>query len=104
MDVENYLTSKKRLYRPLKPHGRVLVFSLLLFLSALADAPGQENSKVEITIQNSTFEFQGGALRPNVPGVIVLRNKDKVKHGFTSPLLQEVELQVESAGVTTYGK
>ena len=64
----------------------------------------QENTKVEIVIRNSTFEFQGGALRPNVPGTIVLRNTDKVKHGFTSSFLQEFDVQVESAGVTTYGK
>ena len=65
---------------------------------------GAESAKVEIVIQNSTFEFHGGALQPNVPGIIVLRNLDKIKHGFTSPLLQEIDVQVESAGVTTYGK
>jgi hypothetical protein len=37
-------------------------------------------------------------------GTIVLRNQDKIKHGFTSSLLEEIEVQVESGGVTTYGK
>lgn len=70
-------------------------------LSVLA---AQESAKVEIVIRNFTFEFQGGALRPNEPGTITLRNQDKVKHGFTSKLLEELDVQVEAAGVTTYGK
>jgi plastocyanin len=77
-----------------------------LFLSTLPSfLTAQEKSgKVEIVIRNFTFEFRGGALRPNEPGTIILRNQDKVKHGFTSPLLQEVDVQVEAGGVTTYGK
>lgn len=63
-----------------------------------------ENSKVEIVIRNSTFEFQGGMLRPNEPGTIVLRNQDKIQHGFASPVLEELDVRVESGGVTTYGK
>jgi hypothetical protein len=104
MIFEYWFMPEKRFSKPRNPYRWVLVFSLLLFLSVLSDAPGQENSRVEITIQNSAFEFQGGALRPNLPGVIVLRNQDKVKHGFTSPFLQELEVRVESTGVTTYGK
>jgi len=55
-------------------------------------------------IRNYTFEFQGGALRPNEPGTIVLKNSDKVQHGFTSPFLAEQDVQVEAAAGTTYGK
>lgn len=77
-----------------------------LFLSTFpAFLTAQDKSgKVEIVIRNSTFEFQGGILQPNEPGTIVLRNQDKVKHGFTSPLLQELDVQVEAGDATTYGK
>jgi plastocyanin len=60
--------------------------------------------KVEIVIRNYTFEFQGGMLRPNEPGTIVLRNTDKVQHGFTSPFLAEQEVRVESSAGIAYGK
>jgi len=63
-----------------------------------------EPAKVEIVIRNYTFEFQGGALRPSEPGIIVLKNMDKVQHGFTSPFLREQDVQVESAAGIAYGK
>ncbi|HLB94577.1 MAG TPA: cupredoxin domain-containing protein [Nitrospiria bacterium] len=77
----------------------------LIFL--FADSPvltALETGKVEIVIRNSTFEFQGGALRPDMPGTLLLRNLDKIQHGFTSPLLEELDVRVESADVITYGK
>ena len=76
----------------------------VFIFSARPSAQAQGTTKVEIVIQNSTFEFHGSALQPNVTGTIILRNLDKIKHGFTSPLLEEIDVQVESAGVTTFGK
>ena len=76
-------------------------FSIPLFsfyLSGHGSRPGERKSRR--TIRNFTFEFQGGALRPNVTGTIVLRNLDKVKHGFTSSL-EEIEVQVESVARPT---
>ena len=93
-----------------KHNARAIFFMAILFLPVVflfghfPDLMAQESTRVEIVIRNFTFEFQGGALRPNIPGTIVLRNMDKVKHGFTSSFLQELDVQVESAGVTTYGK
>ncbi len=110
MSSAGHFTSEGHFARLLKRYGWVLVFIgivclSLLFLSAHPSVlTAQETGRVEIVIRNFTFEFQGGALRPNVPGTIVLRNLDKVKHGFTSMLLQEVDVQVESSGATTYGK
>lgn len=103
-----YQVISTSLARLLDWHRWILVFIGIVSLSFFPLHPAalmaQGTTKVEIVIQNSTFEFHGGALRPNVPGIIVLRNLDKIKHGFTSPLLQEFDVQVESAGVTTYGK
>ncbi|MBI3812026.1 MAG: cupredoxin domain-containing protein [Nitrospirae bacterium] len=80
------------------------VLSLMVLSIGPSVVAAPENSKVEIVIRNSTFEFQGGMLRPNEPGTIVLRNQDKIQHGFASPVLEELDVRVESGGVTTYGK
>jgi len=70
-----------------------------------ADAASESTpGVVEINIRNSTFEFHGGILRPDQPTRIVIHNLDKIKHGFTSTLLAEMDIQVESEGVTTLGK
>ncbi|HTN42402.1 MAG TPA: cupredoxin domain-containing protein [Nitrospiria bacterium] len=82
----------------------ILMTAVLSFLSA-GDfvLTAAETAQVDIVIRNYTFEFQGGALRPNQPGTIVLKNLDKVQHGFTSPYLREQDVQVETAGGTAYG-
>jgi len=109
MRLSNGFSPKNHSGRWRTPHKWILVsiglFSSLFFLSGrFSNVEAQGTTKIEIVIQNSAFEFHGGALQPNVPGTIVLRNMDKIKHGFTSPLLSEIDVQVESAGVTTYGK
>jgi plastocyanin len=78
-------------------------FSLIL-ATEISVPTAAETAKVEVVIRNYTFEFQGGALRPNEPGTIVLKNIDKVQHGFTSPYLREQDVQVESAAGVAYGK
>jgi len=79
--------------------------TVFLFLATdFSVSMAAEPAKVEIVIRDYTFEFQGGALRPNEPGTIVIKNRDKVQHGFTSPFLQEQDVQVESAGGVAYGK
>jgi len=91
-------------------HFSFLVFLLIgaspVFSSSLdSPVPTQEQSgKVEIVIRNSTYEVQGGILRPNEASTIVLRNLDKIQHGFNSSLLAELDLQVETDGATVYGK
>jgi len=67
-------------------------------------ASAQQPGKIEVTIHNSTFQFQGTVLKPNQPAVIVLKNLDKITHGFMSPLLGQQEVEIESKGATTYGK
>ena len=76
-----------------------------IFLSADSSVlTALETGKVEIIIRNSTFEFQGGVLRPNEPGTILLKNLDKIQHGFTSPFFEEQDIRVESSGGIAYGK
>jgi plastocyanin len=77
----------------------VAIVSAGLAVSASAQQPG----KIEVTIRNYTFEYKGMVLKPNQPALIVLRNLDKVTHGFMSSLLGQQEVEIESKGVTTYG-
>ena len=76
-------------------------FSSSLDLPSLAQ---DQTGKVEIAIRNSTFEFQGGILKPDVASIIVVRNLDKLQHGFNSSFLQEFDLKVDTDGATIYGK
>jgi plastocyanin len=78
----------------------VAIVSAGLAVSASAQQPG----KIEVTIRNYTFEYKGMVLKPNQPAVIVLRNLDKVTHGFMSTLFGQQEVEIESKGVTTYGR
>jgi len=80
----------------------VLIFSG--FSVYPADPANQPTGVVEINIRNSTFEFQGGILKLDQAATIVIHNQDQITHGFTSTLLADLDVQVESNGVTTLGK
>jgi plastocyanin len=67
-------------------------------------ASAQQSNRLDVTIRNYTFEFKGVVLKPNQPAIITLKNLDKVTHGFMSPILGQQEVEIESKGVTTYGK
>ncbi|HAK38004.1 MAG TPA: hypothetical protein DCM60_07115 [Nitrospina sp.] len=78
-------------------------FFLFLFLQTTF-LQAQDGSKVEIIIKNSTYEVKGGVLKPDLPATIVIRNMDNIIHGFTSPLLEKLDVRVDTKGGTTYGK
>ncbi len=59
---------------------------------------------VEIQIRNSIFEFHGGLIKPNLPTTIIIKNLDTIQHGFTSSLLDSLEVKVETEQGITYGK
>ena len=82
----------------------IIMFSLLLISPERILSADQPSRKVEILIQNSMFEFQGGVLKPNEAATIIVRNTDKIRHGFTSALLENLDLRVETEDVITYGK
>lgn len=86
---------------------------LVLLLSGLAygasDSPSaaqvEEEQRIDITIRNYEFQLsQPTAVRRGLPVIIILRNQDIVKHGFTSPMLFGVFLQGEGEGIAAYGK
>lgn len=61
-------------------------------------------NRVEVAIRNFAYEVQGSALPPGAPATLILRNTDKVEHGFISLFFQEIDVQVESGGATTFGR
>lgn len=93
------------LFRP-----RFLLFLMAALITgsgsarAVDDATLRDSGRVEIVIRNSVFEFQGGHLTPDQLGTIRIKNKDRIRHGFTSPAMQEWEVYVDSPAGTVYGK
>jgi hypothetical protein len=65
---------------------------------------GQEQ-RVDIIIRNSEFLIsERVGLQFGLPTVIVLRNQDIIRHGFTSPILGGLSVQGEGEGIMAYGK
>ena len=77
---------------------------ILALISPSVLRAGQETGAVSIVIRDSTYEFRGGALRPNEPAAITLRNEDKIQHGFTSELFETFDVRIEGHGAITYGR
>ena len=75
----------------------------VMFSSSVLRAD-QESGTVSIVIRDSAYEFRGGALRPNEPAAIILRNEDKIQHGFTSELFETFDVRIEGHGAITYGR
>ncbi len=66
---------------------------------------GAQEQRIEIVIRDSDFLLtQPPAVQLGVPTVIILRNEDIVRHGFTSPMLGSLLVTAESEGMTAYGK
>ena len=81
-----------------------LVLGVGLVVALHLPALAQQANRLDVTIRNYTYVFKGGVLNPDQPVVIVIENVDKVTHGFMSSLLALQDVEVESRGVTTYGK
>ena len=73
------------------------------------DAPAQELSaqeqRVEIVIRDSQFLLtQPSPVRLHMPTVLIIRNQDIVRHGFTSTVLANLLVNGEGEGIVTYGR
>lgn len=91
----------------------LIVLPFLLFISGLflltlfplhSGYSQNIEGEVSIEIRDSTFIFKGGALRPGEQNLIMLNNQDTVRHGFTSEILRQIEVEVEGEFGDTYGK
>jgi hypothetical protein len=93
-------------------HRSILTAGALLALATLM--PGmpsdrltaaQPEQRSDVTIKNYDFVLnQTAPIRLHQPTVIVLRNQDIVRHGFTSPMLANLAVRGEGEGVGAYGK
>ena len=75
------------------------------FVSA-ADKPilaDQTQFEVEITETEKGFDFKGWAFSEH-PVKIIIRNKDHITHGFTSPLFNQIPVRMEGQGSEVRGK
>jgi len=83
--------------------GIVLIGAAAFTVRSLAQAAQEQ--RVEVTIRDSTFHLnQIAPVRLHVPTVIILRNQDIVRHGFTSLMFTQVMVRGEGEGIAAYGK
>ena len=95
-----------------KPHKiGIMVLTLGIVGFALAadlpkdEVPVVQEQWVEIIIRDSEFLLpQPGGLQFGLPTVIILRNQDIIRHGFTSPMLLGLSINGEGEGIAAYGK
>ncbi len=82
----------------------------MLGFALAADLPQDEfpvvqEQRVEIIIRDSEFLLsQPGKLQFDFPTVIILRNQDIIRHGFTSPGFLGLSINGEGEGIVAYGK
>lgn len=86
-----------------------LALGLVLLAGAGIDAgpraQGQPEQTVEIIIRDSAFsQSQVTRMQMDAPTVIILRNQDKTRHGFTSEMFKGMLVKGEGDGVIAYGK
>ncbi len=73
--------------------------------NAAGPAVAQQEQRVEIVIRNYEFQLtQPAPIRLHMPTIIILRNQDVVRHGFSSPMLMQLLVQGEGEGIAAYGK
>lgn len=66
---------------------------------------GGHEQRIEIIIEDRTFFLaKGGPIQIGTPIEIVLENRDKVRHGFTSSMLVGLLVSGEDDQIATYGK
>ncbi len=63
-----------------------------------------QEQRLEIVIRDSAFLLtQPVPLHLGRPMVIILRNQDIIRHGFSSPMLPTLKVMAEGEGVASYG-
>jgi hypothetical protein len=66
---------------------------------------GLPEQRIEIVIRDYDFQVtQPTRIQPGLPAVIILRNQDIVRHGFSSSMLTGIRVQGEGEGIAAYGK
>lgn len=84
-----------------------LCFTILSGPVAMTTAtdPLAQEQRIEIVIRDYQFLLTKPVpIRLGLPTVIILRNEDIVRHGFTSPMLFGLLVHGEGEGIASYGK
>lgn len=89
--------------------GLVALACLVVFQAGPVQATDStavaQEQRIEIVMRDSVFLLTKPApIRPGLPTVIVLRNEDIIRHGFTSPMLFGLLVHAEGEGIASYGK
>jgi hypothetical protein len=64
-----------------------------------------DEQRLEVLIRNYDFEVvHRSPVGLGGDTVIILRNQDIVRHGFTSPTLPQLFLRIDGEGISSYGK
>lgn len=64
-----------------------------------------QEQRIEIIVRDSQFLLtQPSPIRLHAPTVVILRNQDIIRHGFTSQVLANLLVNAEGEGIVTYGK
>lgn len=87
----------------------LMSFALILLACPSIDtmpvAAQTREQRIEITIRDSTFlRTKTMPIHPGFPTVIVIRNEDNIRHGFTSSMLAGLSVHSEGEGIESYGK
>ncbi len=76
-----------------------------LWVDDSSQASGAQEQRIEITIRDNTFlRTKTAPIHPGFPIVIVIRNEDNIRHGFTSSMLTGLAVHSEGEGIESYGK
>ena len=88
---------------PTRQKGLILmgIFTCWLMTDvASAEVEVTTEQRIEITIKNSKFVLNEPAnLQMGIPTVLILRNQDIVRHGFTSSMLDGMRVDGEAGGM-----
>ena len=90
--------------RALSSSGRMAMMVSGVLAALLSHAGAQTEQRVEVKIKDFTFVTTQVPIMPDVPTVIAIRNDDEMRHDFGSIVFQNTHTQVESDGVTAYGR
>ncbi len=96
------MSSQKRVDRRSWMRELALGGCLVIGLAAQTDA--QTEQRIDVRIHDFAFIATQAPLVLNAPAVITIRNEDRERHNFESPLFQGILTEVETGGVTAYGR
>ena len=88
--------------------GLVVMWVLVpmgLLIETDLEALTVQEQQIEITIRANTFlRTKTTPMLRGLPTAIVLRNQDRIRHGFTASLFQGVLVRGEGGGIISYGR